>query len=578
MSSRESSSDLLRLDLTGAAALRAALSDGADGLRRDAVALERVLADAARLLGGPQGAPVVAVRAAAATLEELSLDLHRRLVVMQNLADDAAAVDRLTASLDGFDGPPGDSARHRLEQQRYELVLGLVGGDERLAIRVVGALAGSRDLAHAVRKVQRRVAREARIDAAMFELGLDVDEATAMVDRLDSSIAHLMMQGFPEPDAAATVALAENHGLDIERLLTRARALDTGLLDAVGDTLLARGIGVTVEEYDALGGFVEHFDVLDTAGFGRADRRVSTEELEFVVAEPCFFTEAQVLAAEAMLANPTLLSRLDTAHENDDIFGDGSDAAERGFGRIRPGDGVVSADDLMAFMLKSQLHVVLGDHADAIDIGDDPSGIVDGYRSADDYRAFLADPDLPPPVRVAAEVMLEAGWFDESWWQEHKDEIALGAALVAGGIVIVATSGTASWFVVGTVSAAAAGSTTIAINARTDDELLEDVFTNSAAGFMVGSGMASVVSGVTAQRSGGHVLARLHGVAEASVGATDVVMYGGLDALFPEEWEEAAKGAVQPVNTAATALDVGLGGVVDRLPRAQAEALGEIDF
>lgn len=577
MSSRTSSPDLLRLDLSGAAALRAALSDGADGLRRDAVALERVLDDAARLLGGPQGAPVVAVRTAAATLEELSSDLHRRLVVVQSLTDDAAAVDRLTASLDGFDGPPGDPARHRLEEQRYELVLGLVGGDERLAIRVVGALAGSRDLVHAVQKVQRRVAREARIDAAMFELGIDVDEATAMVDRLDSSIGHLVLQGFPEPDAAATVAFAENHGLDIEQLLSRARARGTGLLDAVGDTLLARGIGVTVDEYDAFGGFFEHFDVLDAA-FGRADRRVSTEELEFVVAEPCFFTEAQVLAAEAMLANPILFSRLDTAHENDDIFGDGPDAADRGFGRIRPGDGVVSADDLTAFMLKSQLHRVLGDHADAIDIGDDPSGIVDGYRSEADYRAFLADPDLPEEVRRAAEVMLEAGWFDESWWQEHKDEIALGAALVAGGIVIVATSGTASSFVVGTVSAAAAGTTTIAINARTDDELLEDLFTNSVAGFMVGSGMASVASGVAAQRSGGHALARLHGVAEASAGATDVVMYGGLDALFPEEWEEAAKGAVRPVNTAATALDVGLGGVVDRLPRAQADAGGEIDF
>ncbi|MDW3221266.1 MAG: hypothetical protein R8F63_21875 [Acidimicrobiales bacterium] len=568
--------DVIRLDLGGARQLVHVLSDAADGLRRDQSALAVLLDDASALLRHDRRDALTSIASATTRMDSLADDLGLRLVILDRQTAATGAVDALTARLRDFDGPPNDPARAALQRERYELVLRLVDGDERVAIRVVGALAGSGSMEAASRTVLDALIREARVDDVMHELGLDLSAAEALIDRHDAAVAELVRRGHRPTDAVAAVALAQEYGLDPEVLGDRAFARGIGLLDATGHALQAQGFGLTLDEYDALTGLYEHFAVFDTASFTEADGRVSAADLRFVVEEPCHFTDVQVRAAELLLASPDLLARLDTANANDDLFGDAEDAAPVGFGSVRPGDGLIADVDLEAFMLKSQLHAILGPYADDIDIGDDPKAIVDGYRSEADVRAFLADnPELPPVVVTAAETMIAGGWFDESWWQEHKNTIAMGAALVAGGLVVIATSGGASVLVVGAVGATAAAATTAAINVGTDDDLLDDMVRNTAGGFVVALGVHGLHAGLVRAGSGAQALARVHGVAEATAGGTDLILSGSLDPLIADDWEQTVKDWVTPVNAAATAVDIAAGGIIDRLPMASYDTLEE---
>ncbi|GJM39251.1 MAG: hypothetical protein DHS20C19_26180 [Acidimicrobiales bacterium] len=574
--SNSSSPDELRIDLGGARELVHVLSEAADGLRRDHGALAGLLDDAAVVLHRDRREVLVSVLSATERMDSLAGDLGSRLVHLHQLTADNRAVDELSARLRDFRGPPNDPARAALERERYEIVLRLVDGDERIAIRVVGALGGAASVDVAYRSVLDALIHESRVDAVMEGLGLDLEAAEELIARRDAAVAALVRQGHREADAVAVVSLAEEYGLDADVLGDRALTRDISVLDATREGLLAKGMGLTLDEFDGLMGLQEHFAVFDTASFTEADGRVSTADLRFVVAEPCHFTDAQVRAAELLLASPRLLSRLDTANANDDIFGDADDAAPVGFGSVRSGDGLIADVDLQAFMLKSQLHSILGPYADQIDIGDDPKAIVDGYRSEADIRAFLADnPELPPAVMAAAETMIAGGWFDESWWQENKNTIAMGAALAAGGLVLIATSGGASALVVGMAGAAAGATTTAAINLGTDDDLLDDMVRNTTGGFVVALGVHGMYAGLVRAGPGATALARAHGVAEATGGGTDLILSGSLDPLIADDWEETVKDWATPVNTVATAVDIAASGIVDRLPMATYDTLEE---
>ena len=473
----DTDADTLLLDLPVAFRLTEVMASASTDLLHDQLALDAMLGDASTILRRDQGEPLRSIASARRRLDELVADLRRRLALVAGTRRAIGEIDELSEAIDAWFGSAGSPVEAILQRRRRRLILGLVGNDRGLATRVERAMAEGQDVATALAEVDAEVRFEIRVAAVAEALGLDFDAARELVERMDRDLAELVEFGFGVDESQGALALVERFDLDLSTAVNRAAADGAGLLDAVGAMLMAASIGVTLDEYDSLRHLEENFAVFDAAKSGRVDGRVSTADLEYVVTNRRQFTPSQVLGAQALLDVPELRIRLDTADENTDIIG-----GER-FGRAEPGDGLISEADLRAFLLKAQLQQILGPYADEIDIANDPSGVVDGFRSQSDFRRFVADkPDLPEAVLAGAEVMLAAGWFDESWWQEHKDELAMGAALIAGGVVIVATGGTAGVLVVAGVGALAAAGTTVAVNLATDDDPFDDVAPNGLKG------------------------------------------------------------------------------------------------
>ncbi len=535
-------SDTLLLDVPAARRLTQVLASAAVDLAADQVALGALLDDATRILGRDQRSPLASLDSARGRLDGLATDLRNRLSLIAGIRREIGEIDALTDALDDWWGDPEDGVRARLRRRRRGLVLGLVGGDVTLAVRVEQALARGRGAAAALVEVDAEVRRESRIAAVAAALDLDPVAAGDLIDRLDADLAELVARGFDIDDATAAVPLIERFRLDVAAVADRARARESGLLDVIGSMLVARSFGVRVDELDALAILEADFAAFDNATGGGPDGRVSVADLEYVVANRGRFTSAQVVAAEALLAVPELRNRLDTADENTDILGDGP------FGRTEPGDGLIAESDLRAFLLKSQIRSALGPYADAIDIANDPSGLVDGVRSRNDLIRFIADnPDLPESVVAAATTMVERGWFDESWWQEHKDELAMGAALVGSGAVLVATGGTAGPMLVVAVGSLAAAGTTVAVNLSTGDDLLDDVVGNAVKGGFVAAGVRTAVVGVDAYAVATTALGRSAAAAGVTGGVADVIAAGGVDLLVPEDRERTVREAANVV-------------------------------
>jgi hypothetical protein len=548
-------SDTLVLDFPASQRLTDVLAAAATDLRDDEVALGALLEDATRILRRDQSSPLVSLGSARSRLDSLAIDLRDRLALISRVRREVGEVDRLTGALDDWWGDPENDVRAARQRRRRELILGMVGGDASLAVRVERALVAGGGVAAALAEVDAEVRRDARIARAAAALDLDLVATEALIGRMDANLADLVVRGYGVDDAMAAVPLIERFQLDLGEVVGRARDRGTGLFDAIGSMLVARSFGVTVAELDALDGLEANFATFDNATGGRPDGQVSVADLEYVVANRCRFTPGQVIAAEMLLDMPELRIRLDTADENDDILGGGQ------FGRTEPGDGLIAESDLRAFVLKSQIRSALGPYADAIDIAADPSGVVDGVRSRNDLTRFIADnPDLPEPVLAAAGAMLDGGWFDESWWQEHKDELAMGAALIGSGVVLVATGGTAGTLMVVAVGSLAAAGTTVAVNLATGDDMLDDVALNAIRGGFVAAGVRTAVVGVDAYAVAATALGRSAAAAGVTGGVADVVSAGGIDLLVPEDREGTVRDVSNVIGAVAGAWETTYGG------------------
>jgi len=543
--------DTLVFDVSSARRLASALSAAEDEVLYDQLALRTMLADATALLRVDHTSAVVRLGSARRGFAALATDLRWRLGQIDRTHAALAGLDELSTEIDDWRGPQRDPQVVSLRERRRRSILDLVDGDLDHASRVEAAIAAGATALQAFQTVHAEIRLEDRVERLMAVFPIDETGALAMIERVDGALAELSVRGFSEHEALSAVALVENFGLDLDMGLAHASAGGIGLLDALGEMLTAQSLGVSLREYVALRGLHTHFEVFDNATGGETDQRVSVGDLDYVVSHPLAFTPAQVVAAKALLAEPLLRNRLDTADSNNELF-----EGDR-FGSTERGDGLIADVDLRAFMLKTQLHQLLGDYADEIDIANDPSGVVDGFRSQNDFREFIAgNPQLPESVLAAAQVALDAGWFDESWWQEHKDELAMGAALLAAGVAVVATGGGASMLLVVGVGAFAAGGTTIAVNLATGAPMLDDAFTNAMKGGFIGAGVHGVTAGYAGYATASTGLGRVAAVAGLTSGAADVVAAGGIDLVLTEEHEERIHETATTISTVTGAVDL----------------------
>jgi hypothetical protein len=554
MHEMQSMSDTLLIDLPAARRLSFALTSAAEDLFSDQLALRSLLDEATSVLRADRTDALVPMASARRSCAALAADLRGRLDQIESTTRRLDLVDGLSRRLAAWPPQFDDPGRDAIRAERRQLLLRLVDGNLDHAQRIERAVASGLGAAEAFEVVDSDLRLAARVEALMAAFSIDEMAAHAMVGRVDRALDDLLARGYSHDDAAAALAIVESFELDLGEALAHVDAFDIDLHRALGQLLASRGLGVTLAEYTALSGLEVHFAAFDRAIEGSHDDRVSVADLRYVVDHHWEFTPSQVLAAGALLDQPLLRNRLDTAHDNTDLFSAG------GFGARTPGDGVIAGVDLRAFLLKAQLHTILGDHADEIDIAADPSGVVDGFRSENDFKAFIAsNPDLPESVLAAASVALEAGWFDETWWDAHKDELAMGAALLAAGVAVVASGGSASMLLVVGAGAAAGGGATVAINLATGAPMLDDVLANAMQGGFIGAGVHGVVAGVAAHGVATTGVARVAATAGATSGAADVVAAGGLDLLIEEQYEATVHEVANEISTVAGSIDLGHG-------------------
>lgn len=550
------STDTIIFDRPAALYLWTVMSTVSEDLRWDRVVVAGLIEQANTLLGGAASDPSLSLRRTHEGLDGLAADLKSRLDQIDMLWSDVDRINELTEEI--ADWTTSDSAARLdfLVRNRRERISAFMGGDEQATLMIVELIDGGLDLPNAIGITEQRLFN-ARVLEVREAHGGSVTEAQEYVRHLDYQLAVLGAHGFVGEEAAAGVALAMNLNVDVVDLIEVGSGHDVTLVDAAAWLASSRAIGVSVAELLALQGFRENLNELDNSTGGKRDDKVGLADLRYVVGHPWKFAPPTVIAAQAMLDNPGLWNRLDTASRNDDLF------VGKVFGSRKPGDGVVSLKDLENFMVKSQIHTVLKDYRNQIDVAADSSGQADGFYSRADFERFIEDnPHLPDEVLIAADAALQAGWFHRNWFERYRDDLALGAAVLAGGAVIVLSGGAATPLVLAAgaaAGAAAAGGTALVVNLTGDaNDAFDGVWPNVRNGAVVGLtvvGLPAAIKSVGATTGA----ARVEAVAGAATDVAVLAACGALDIVVPEEAETEVQVVSEMAVSAATMWSTGSG-------------------
>ncbi|MEM7284775.1 MAG: hypothetical protein AAF480_00350 [Actinomycetota bacterium] len=466
------------------------------------------------------------------------------------LADGSVLIDALTDGIRAWSGSENDPVLDRLVADRQDVALLLAAGDLAVARRLLSLVDAGAGASSAFDTATREAAHERRLGEVMDTDGVSRAEAIRVIEAMDLSIASMIEAGLTPEEAVVAFAMAD--GLDLDLGLARRRAAKEGLtvVEALARMATARALDMTDDELRAFDLFRSHFAGFDNAQGGRPDDAVSIDDLRFVVANPHRFTLAQVTAAQAILDEPVLRNRLDSAAGNTDVLD--SDV----FGDTRPADHLISVADIDAFLIGAQLNHVLADHRIDIDTAAE-GGPADGFVSERDLEAWLdANPDAPVGVREAVAHMLEAQLYDRTWLERNREALAMGAAVIAGGVVIVMTAGTATPLIVVmgagfAAGAGAAGVTTLGVNHLTGEALTDGLLENSLSGGAIGMSVAGLPASWTSASAITQGLTVRSGLAAASFSGevAGVVSGGGIDLVLPDDWED-------EIHTLATGVEI----------------------
>ena len=434
-------------------------------------------------------------------------------------------IDALTAQIDNWSGSDNDERLDEMIRLRDEQIAILAEGDPELAVLFRAGLFDGRTASEALSHIDV-------VSSIAESSELSLDEAEQLWAELAPQIGDLVEQGFSPEDATNAVFAANDRGLDIDAIAEFATDEGIGLLDAFGAHARADHLSMTIAEVDAFDGLNQHFPTFDNAKGGDTDGKVSLDDLQFVVDNPDRFDSAAVAAANALLASPVLLSRLDTGRDNNNVLNGG----ER-FGDDEFDDRKISLDDISNFQWKQDINALVGTHFDEIDVVN--GGEQDDFLSKADFQTFLEHnyDDLNDDEIAAFEAVIEAEFYDKDWLERNKGSITIAVAVVAGAVIAGASFGTLSGVSLALVTAAASatsgavagGVTTIGINAISDDSDWDDDLGSA----MVNGALAGAAGGglrIAAQSWGASSGLGKFAIGSGAVSdATAIVGMGGAD-------------------------------------------------
>ncbi len=371
----------------------------------------------------------------------------------------ARRLDAATTSVRDWSGSDNDPMLERRIRERRvaaEAVVVALGLPPSATQRLLGLLDDGVPAAAAIAAIERVT----RIGQVAARTGLPDATAASLLDSVTDDVDRLLRTGVDPHEAVGTAALLGLVDVDLDVALHQAAALGIDPAEAGMMVGAARLTGRSPSEMAALRELEIHFDLFDAAATGEVDGLVSDADLRHVVDHPDRFSAVEVAAAAHLLAEPELRRALDTAATHADLM-----AGDR-FGSERWDDRRYSLDDLGALLQRSMMRTTLEPFRDALDVAGH-GGAVDGFFSRADFEAVAADPSLPSEVRSAAEAALVGELFDATWLEANRDALAIGAGVLAGGIIIVASGGMLTAVVVGAGTSALS---TTAINRSGDAE------------------------------------------------------------------------------------------------------------
>ncbi len=484
-----------------------------------------------------------------------------------------ANIDALTVQIENWSGTDNDPILDQLVRDRDEQIAILTEGDEELAQRMRSSLGEGMTAAQASLDLVAHIETQARIDAVAAEQGISAGEAEALLAEIDEQFALLISDGLEgeELEAATGVLyMATMQGFEFSDIKAIVESQDVDFQTAAQINANAQIYGMTSDEYMAIVGFDEHFDTFDGAyrgaygmeHSGYTNGKVKISNLEYVVNNPDIYTTAEVATAQALLDQPQLLNRIDTAAGNGDLF-----ANDDFFGSTLADDHEYSRTDLAMFGAKQKAFAQLNDRQDQIDIAAQ-GGAIDGHLSKSDYETFLSEnhAQLSQHEIAALETVISGNLYDQTWWEENKNSLAMASALVGASLFVVATGGAGSIVVAGLIGAAAAGGTTAAINLSSDNlDWHEDLAWNTINGGLIGLGTGHAANSLVTLRTGAASSSRLLTATELTAEATGTIASGAFDPALALVLDEGTLGDVRTVSTVIAGVTgvgaIGAGGV-----------------
>ena len=235
-------------------------------------------------------------------------------------------------------------------------------------------------------------------------MAMDTVRATELRQRMETAADDL------DWDAQALVGpLAEASSLlgspvpdiptDVRRVAGELRASASDLQERTR-IVLAGGPEMN-EGLAALERIRSHFTMIESRGDSdAADGLLSRRDLQWARHSADSDTAA---AAAWLLDHDHFFDQVETAKHNDDYL----DRPYSGDFAFDPDDrdGLMSRDDIAAFLDKTAAWSALLPHLQTVDVVQ--GGAADGFISRDDFEAFLSDYDLSPPVAAAVRRVLD---------------------------------------------------------------------------------------------------------------------------------------------------------------------------
>ncbi|MCY4069552.1 MAG: hypothetical protein OXE79_10695 [Acidimicrobiaceae bacterium] len=239
-------------------------------------------------------------------------------------------------------------------------------------------------------------------------MAMDISRATELRQRMETAANGLDWdaQALQGPLIEAEVLLqtpVPTVELDTQRIADELRQSAQDLQERT--RMVVAGGPEINEALGALEQIREHFTMIESRGeVDESDGLLSRRDLRWAARSA---DEATAAAADWLLRHDRYFDQIETAKHNDDYFSR-PDATGLSFDP-KDRDGLMSRDDIDAYLDKTAARTALASHGDTID---GASGAApDGYISRAELEAFVSDYDLTAEEQAAVRTVLDDGAY-----------------------------------------------------------------------------------------------------------------------------------------------------------------------